>query len=628
MSSRTSASRVLVFASWTIFAGLLPGQSPMANQTPTSAVAETSPQTGVFYVAPNGNDSNPGSLTQPFLTIDKARQMVRGLNANMTTDVTVFIRAGEYFLTSTLNFDQLDSGTNGYSVIYKAHPGEMPIISGGGKVTGWTPAGGGIYKASVPALLQFRQLYVNGTRAIRARTPDSNGYKFLTSWDEEKKRLVIPKDQLPVMPSEELLNKVEMVIQIYGGVDARLRIESIMVSDNDALITPMEPERTRVFAQSPYPPHKGNRPYHFENAREFLDSPGEWYLNSATHELFYLPRLGEEMASAEVVAPRLERLLNIQGTARANVHNLQFHGLTFSGTTWLEPDTEGFIEDQACTVWHSDTRLPTDQVTSYPSTGMPAAIHLEYANHIRFERNIFEHFGGSGLNLFRGASYNTLSGNVVTDISGSGICVDLNLEGHLPGSSRKLSPHNSIRNNVVAHIGRDYYGAAGIFFGYTDGTVVEHNELFDMPSHGIDGGWGWANVPNAARNNSVQFNDVHDVMNLISDGAGIYTLSDQPGTVVAGNYLHDIFQAVNGGYANNGLFLDEGSNHITVRDNVCERVPEGCVRLSPTVGDGNIMKNNRTIPPRDRASQIVVDHAGLEPAYRDIRGASSHPNHE
>ena len=325
------------------------------------------------------------------------------------------------------------------------------------------------------------------------------------------------------------------------------------------------------------------------------------------------------MASVEVVAPKLEKILNVQGTASANVHNLQFYGLTFSAANWLEADTEGFIEDQACTVWHSVVRLPADQVTSYPSTGMPAGIHLEYANNIRLERNIINHFGGSGINLFRGDSHNTLIGNVVSDISGSGICVDLNLEGHLPDTSPKLSPHNSIIDNIVAHIGRDYYGAAGIFFGYTNGTVVEHNELFDMPSHGIDGGWGWANVPNAARDNSVRYNEVYDVMNLISDGAGLYTLSDQPGTVVAENYMHDIFQAVNGGYANNGIFLDEGSNHMSVKDNVCENIPEGCVRLSKTVGGSNTISNNKTVPPRDNASQTIIDNAGLEPAYQDIR---------
>ena len=186
----------------------------------------------------------------------------------------MYIRAGEYFLPSTLSFDQLDSGTNGHNIIYKAYPGEKPIISGGQKITGWTSVGGGIYKASVPSSLQFRQLYVNDTRATRARTPNSGSYNFLTSWDESNKRLVVPSNQLPTMPGGNLLNKVEMVIQTYGGVDTKLRIASITTSGSSAYITPMEPERTRVFAQSPYPPHKGNRPYHFENAYEFLDTPG------------------------------------------------------------------------------------------------------------------------------------------------------------------------------------------------------------------------------------------------------------------------------------------------------------------------------------------------------------------
>ena len=122
----------------------------------------------VFYVSPGGNDANPGSEAQPFSTLEKARDAVRAVNGDMTSDIVVDLRGGTYRLSHTLAFDARDSGTNGFNVVYKAHPGETPVVSGGETITGWRPDSGRRWRADTK-LRDFRQLYVNGSRRVLAR---------------------------------------------------------------------------------------------------------------------------------------------------------------------------------------------------------------------------------------------------------------------------------------------------------------------------------------------------------------------------------------------------------------------------------------------------------------------------
>ncbi|NIY69404.1 carbohydrate-binding protein, CBM6 family, partial [Streptomyces malaysiensis] len=138
-----------------------------------------------YYVDPtNGSDSNSGTSTaSAFKTIKKARNAVRAVNANMARDIVVNLRGGTYPLTSPVTFTTVDSGTNGRTVIYRAYGSETPVMTSAKTITGWTPAGNGRYKASVGDG-RFRQLYVNGVRATRARYPDLGSNFQLQSSDK------------------------------------------------------------------------------------------------------------------------------------------------------------------------------------------------------------------------------------------------------------------------------------------------------------------------------------------------------------------------------------------------------------------------------------------------------------
>jgi hypothetical protein len=154
-----------------------PGTVAEENENNNGLTAPT------FYVSPVGDDLNPGTLNQPFRTIEKARDTVRFPSASMSGDITVVLRGGEYVLPGTLEFTAADSGSNGFSVVYRASPGEKPVLTGGSTSRGG-PQSGGIYKAAVPVGTgPFRQLYANGVRAIRARTPNAGAYNQVVAWD-------------------------------------------------------------------------------------------------------------------------------------------------------------------------------------------------------------------------------------------------------------------------------------------------------------------------------------------------------------------------------------------------------------------------------------------------------------
>jgi hypothetical protein len=558
-----------------------------------------------IYISPTGNDNNPGTLAAPFKTLTRARDFVRTINQNMTDEITVFLRGGEYAPADTLTLDQRDSGTNGFNVTWSAYAGEKPVITGAVPITGWTAGPNGVFSAPTGGL-DFLQLYVNGKRATLARTPDAGNYHMM-SWNTSDQTIDIDAADAAILRSltAEQLHQVRITIPGKGGNQATMRIASI----SGSAVTVQEPERTLIFNQV-YPP-KVDRPYFLDTALAFLDSPGEFYVDPAADRVYYKPRAGENMpATAVATAPRLQQLLHIEGTLDSPVHNIVFSGLTFQQTTWTAP-MSGFLGDQGSFQYIGP--LPQDQITSYPSPGIPAAVDVRYSHNLRFERNTIRDTGASAVNFWIDVDDTTFIGNRILNSSASGLTIDLNLEGN-PTDARKISTNDVVKDNFISGIGLDYYQSVGIMTTYAQSTTIEHNEVTNTSYTGISVGWGWSDIDNAAMGNVIRFNKVHDVLKTMADGAGIYTLSRQWGTVVEDNYIYDITrQSWHGTFPLAAIYLDEGSNQITVQDNVIQDVQD-----MPIFRNAN--GPNDTLSNNDGASPTTIANAGVELGYRDIVG--------
>jgi hypothetical protein len=577
-----------------------------------------------YYVSPSGNDCNPGTLALPFQTLTKAQIAVRTSNGSMTSDVVVTLRGGTYPLSATLSFGPADSGTNGFDVRYVNYQGETPLLTGGQPIAGWT-----LYDSTrniwqtTGVTSPFRQLYVNGTKAIRARSPNlatggaPNFYRF-AGVDRAAHTIQVATSYVSNWNN---LTKVEMHLMASWS-DQVLRLASYTTSGNTASLKFQTPEDSIMFVRS-FPlfgitaSGKGQA-FYLENALEFLDQPGEWYLDESTHVLYYEPRAGENMTTATVTAPMVQTLVSVMGTdaTTSPAHHLRFQGLTFAHSTYLLPSNSGFLDNQA----GQYNVIPTQGNTQYVARPA-AAVLVANANNIWFQGDVFGQMAATGLDFNYGTHDDSILGNVFTDIGGSAISVgkftaSAATEMHVPYNptdASEICTNDTVKDNYVTNVTTEIQGACGIVAGYPRTIDIEHNEVSYVNYTGISVGFGWTPAVNAMSNNRINYNDVHNVANVLADGGAIYTLSNQnPASQMEFNYLHDFKTSTWADYDDHTIYLDQDSSGYTVSNNVQVNCPQCPKLFLNSAGTNTISNNSGTLAS-------TISGAGLEAAYVSIK---------
>jgi len=574
-----------------------------------------------FHVATDGNDANPGTRAAPFATLDRARDAVRGrIAAGLNRDVTVLVHGGRYELAQPLHFGSEDSGTDSHAVIYAAAPEATVVISGGRRITGWQRGQGGVWTAKLPDAQDNtwypRHLWVNGRRAVRARAPNVSTEVPFWRLTDAQLGADLSTYTLAVEPgrlsSWSNLSDVEAVV-IGEWEIVRKHLESLDVQRHTVTLKPPHIDHHRAIR-----PRRGMACY-FENAPELLDEPGEWYLDRATGVLTYWPRLDEDLTKTEAVAPHLTRLIEICGTAGEPIRNLHFRSLRFEHTDWPLPEL-GYFGVQACAYnrfsWQEVTRTWDPDAQRH----VEPAIQCIYAARCSFRDCEIVHTGGSGLWLGKGCRENRIEGNVVGDIAGNGLMVGEPAWKHLyyrdPAfvvPPADVPTNNVLANNRVSDCGTVFHGAVGIWLAFTDGAVVRHNLIHDLPYTGISVGWMWREKPvTVCRGNVIEANHVHDVMRLLADGGCIYTLGRQDGTVLRGNLLHDVHYspvALQNRNANNGIFFDQGSLGFHVEGNVIYNTSGPPVRFNQCGRDWHTWEGNHFFASQPKVAEGKIGSA-------------------
>ncbi len=554
-----------------------------------------------IVVAPEGDDANPGTADRPFQTIIRAQQVARDRIAQgLDADLRVVIRAGRYELTEPLRFGPADGGSERFGVTYAAAKDQKVVISGGRRITGWTRGHDGVWTAKVPAGWAFRQLFVDGRRAIRARTPNAETEKRywrllggeLTK-DLKRHTVTLKPEQLAKIPAADGLE----IVVLKNWATLHKRIEGI---DRATGVVTLAPPHVKYFS--------GNRPRKgcacfLENARVLLDAPGEWFLDTQAATLHYRPREGEDMTRADVIAPRLERLVAVTGTEDAPVRNLHFRGLSFEHAGLPLPP-EGHHGRQAA------FRYGGDNFTGR----MPSAIEWRAVTHSSMVGCRIAHIGSGGVDLYDRCHRNRIEGCEVWDVAGNGI----GLGGR--NDPARVPTKNRIANNVVHHCGAVYYGACGIWVGFAQETTVAHNLVCHLPYTGISFGWQWNANPTVAREYLIDRNRVFDVMNEVSDGGALYSLGFQPGTVVSYNLLYEVHRSDFAHAApNNGIFFDQGSKAFRIVGNVIHSTSGKPVRFNQCKREDHTWADNHIgIEPAKAKGTRAYKEAGLEAAWRHL----------
>jgi hypothetical protein len=560
-----------------------------------------------LFVATNGSDGAAGTLAAPLATLDEARQRVRTLLTATNADITVWLRGGTYALTGTVAFVAADGPTNGTRVTYASFSNEWATLSGGRELGGWTVGSGGVWQASAQGL-RFRQLYVNGRRAVRARQPNVGSFYRLTSWDRPNRRVSIPPG---LVTNWGQLGAVEFVVNRHWD-QHNLRLAAAYDAGGVGYLEFQQPERERSFLAD-YPQAEPNQAFYFENAREFLDTPGEWHLDVVADQVTYRPRAGETPSNSTVVVPQVETLIAVRGTADAPVRNLTFRNLNLQHSTWLRPDAEGYVSIQTGIMGDSPT-------STFDTNRMPASVEVWHAQGVTFEGLDWRWLGASALNLRSGVVSNAVRGCTVFDLAGNGVAVDLDLVAN-PPDARTRCRDNRIENNWFSRVGQDYSGCEPIYASFVSGLEVAHNTIRDCPYIGIQVGWGWTLADTALASNRVSRNSIGRVMQRHDDGGGIYTLSKQPGTEILFNHIFDIVRAAEAeAFPIAAIYLDNGSSFMRVASNVVQNVVQlGYEQLGAPVAENNTWVDNVS---QDAG---IIAAAGLEPAFASAAADTDAP---
>jgi len=639
--------------------------------SPTTASGATQ---ATYYVAPDGNDSNAGTISSPFRTIQRARDVVRTVNQNMSGDIFVYLRGGTYPVSSTIDFGSGDSGTNGFRVIYSAYQNETPVVEGGVQVTGWTQHSGNIWKAPLDRSNKLRALYVNDKRAYMAsKTVNSAGcygtYNISAgqapwAWESGSQcdGAKYSQSDFPAIARNQDDIEIETATTWTTAI---VSVRQVTTDGSNRVALFQQPGA--AIAQGAF---NGNAQvggsHKLMNAYEFLDAPGEFYFDKSSKTVYYYKSSSEDMSTASVFAPNnVTTLLRVAGTSTSShARNITFSGLTVQHSDWNLFNVAGssFKQAQQGNLGAIAYAKGNFHVYYYRNVDVtPGMIDVENADGIILQRNRVQHSGADGISLVNDVQNTQLIGNFTNDIAGSAIDVghpqhvyigDYTSSNHekYPTQVEGLPKNIDIKNNYIYDSAVLFNGHSPISAYFTDTLTIQHNRIEKTSWSGITLGWGWWNfdgssgsiAPNrptsTARNNNISYNHIIDTVQRLGDTAPIYTLGNQPGTMITNNYL----QGVPSGHKY-GLHPDEGSAYITFRDNVLS-VDKNVtwlinsddfgrkhdLSLTNTYGPINKVSNknlpNSTIQDIlvysdyvwPAAAYGIAANSGLETAYRDV----------
>lgn len=534
-----------------------------------------------FYVDPiSGNDQNDGlSENQAFATIERAQQAVRDIN-EWSGDVIVNLADGEYVLDETLQFTSEDGADKGFAVLYRGAGANETIISSGIALEGWTksddvPGVENVYEIAVPEGVEYsRDLFVGNKKADLASGTDlvgcfsnRNSYGYTVTGAAEE------------MSTWRNQSDIEFVYDV-GWTSNILPVKEIVNNDGTVEVhmkeEPFENSRVKLNCNP-------NKPTAIQNAFELLDEENEWYFDREAGKIYYIPEEGENPNDLVMTLPTLDKLMEVKGEKENKVYGLGFQNIGFKYTSFIRPHIDGQIELQASFVFDPDMKEKNDH-DNYVKT--PGGVSAAYAEGMRVDNCIFAAMAAAGFDYEEGVVGSTVTRSRFEQIGAAGMQIggvrvrdaqpysEVTYEQGVLNKNAGADPLRItedifIFSNVVDTVGVNFRGSIGIWVGYVRDCTLANNTLRNISYSGISAGWGWgiwdkggrADFPNYHKFDTptvqaryvFENNNISSCMQRLNDGGAIYTLSYMPGSIIRGNYIHDIPNPYG------AIYLDEGT---------------------------------------------------------------------
>jgi hypothetical protein len=557
----------------------------------------------LLFVSPQGDDRASSEAAAPLATPQAALDRLPAIaEKSPEARVRVVLAAGTYRIDSPLVIERKHVPAAGSLTVASA-PGQSATISGGRPITGWKVATDGIWSAPLPASLagqgSFRELFIGGQRRPRARHPNAGYLRIDQAFPDKRSGFTFRVGELP-----SAWTAGGELVFLHDWSTSRIPVREVDHESRRLTVAFPIGNRADHYKIDHFEPHPR---YFVENHRAFLDAPAEWLV--AEGVVHYLPLPSERPESVEAVAPLAETLLVVSGDDAAPIRNVHLERLAFQHCAWPLP-AEGCAESQATAFEPRGEKLPPQR------RFVPAALRFERAEECSFTGGRLAHLGGSGLEFGSRTRRCRIEDSVVEDVSGNGVNLGEDTSRQVGGrpwwqsAPDQAAAGHLVRHNRIERCGQQFFGAVAVWVGLGRGMQIEHNEIARHPYTGVSLGWMWNPTPTPAGENLVARNHIHHVMQVLSDGGGIYTLGRQPGTKLVENVIHDV--PLNAGRAeSNGMFLDEGSDQMEIAGNTIYGIDRSPLRFHKA--------EQMTV----RGNQLVVPNAEMPPLrYNNTREAT------
>lgn len=520
-----------------------------------------------LYVSNTGSDSADG-LTESgaVKTLAAAQAIARTYAAE--NDVIVNIGEGTYYISEPVAFTSADTPNGEYHVSYRGSENGKTVISGGAVLEGvWQQHEGNVWKIEVPQA-DVRQFYVNGTKAVMARTDSIyKGIMFVDDAEDD----TATQDGVYVEITDDVLSSLAGAQSAEAVCDAKwtrdiFPIKSITYIDGVAAIVMKQPALANAMAVSAGLENTlTDYGFYVQNDVALIDEPGEFAFDRVNKVLYYYPRVNETLADAVCVAGASEGLVTVDGAADALVKNLTIENITFENGTWLSPSENGLVVRQGDSI--SSDAIVDDSTDEM----LPPQIKVNYADNFIFRNNTIKNVGSGGIGIIEGVKNSKITDNIITDTAAGAIIVGS--FAHASNDAKMVSDCE-IDNNYIRNTGLEYASSPAIEAFYIKKTQITHNDVANTSLAGISLGWGWNPNWSGATGNYIAYNKVENVVTSpLNDSAPMYVIGNQGDSIIEYNYFgesHEYEGTHKTVAEHGGVYFDNGTSSVYLRNNVIE----------------------------------------------------------